>query len=262
MKKYLPLVLVTFIVTLSAVNFSCQKISCALKSDLPWCASTLKDADKEYTAGNYEKAISLYQAYLNDKPAENKIEEVNGKISEAYYNLGEKSFNARNWPEAITFYSQSQNPDAQNRISKCYFNLGEESLAKNEYQTAIDYYSKSQEPGVQDKIKAAQDTLALAQGATVVPGATVTPGATVQKPVPPPLIYAVSLVTFSSKADAQARVSELKGQGVKAYYTGSDSKGWTVYAGKYATRTQAENAMNKLMGISKQYRAAFVVKLK
>ncbi len=260
MKKHFGLALVVSLVVLSALNFSCEKMSCALKSDLPWCPSTLKDADNQFLAGNYENAINLYQAYLADKPSESKIGLVKNKISDSYYNLGEKAFTSQNWTDAINFYSQSQNVDSQNKTSKCYFNLGEEYFAKGDYQAAIDNYSKSKEPGVQEKIQAAQDALQPVEPVQPPAAPGTTPPAQPAKTAQPTDFFVVKVGVFPTRADANVIADELRARGIPVYKNISDAGKFVVFAGSYATREKAQVALGKIKAISKKYRFAYIAK--
>jgi len=263
MKKHFGLALVIFLVVLSALNFSCQKMSCALKSDLPWCQSTLKDADAQFAAGNYEQAISLYQAYLGSNPDASKLIEVKNKISDSYYNLGEKAFNTRSWSDAISFYQQSQNPMAPSKISKCYFNLGDDFYAQGDYQAAIDSYQKSNEPGVQAKIQAAQDALLTGDTATLPPD---TQTIYINRPGKPNQrtkqseSFVIKVATPSSLAEANNMVNAVRRQGITAYSSKQKGKSNVVFAGPFGTRDKAQVALAKIHAMGKGYKRAFIVK--
>jgi len=267
MKKHFGLTLVIFLAVLSTLGFSCEKMVCSLKPDLDFCPSALKDADTQFLAGNYENAISLYQAYLAGNPSVDKIGLVKNKISDCYYNLGEKAFNLGNWSDALNYYTQSQNMNAPNRISKCYFNLGEEYFTKGDYQMAIEYYNKSKEPGVQARIQSAQDALQA--------GETVTP-----EPAPAPQTvyitqpgtsgksnkkdggeeFLIKVATNTGLQEANNMVNAIRRQGITAYNTKQPGKSNVVFAGPFNSRDKAQVALAKIHALGKGYKRAFIVK--
>jgi len=253
MKKSYGLALAVFLVLISSFNSSCKKENPELKA-----------ADAAYLAGDYQKAITSYQAYLSGTPAEDKIAAVKNKISESYYNLGEQAFNARNWQEAITNYSQSENTNAAAGISQCYFNMGEEAMAKNDYQAAIDAYTKSTEPGAADKLKAAQD--ALAAGSTAEPAAgTGTGGGTggtggTTGGGKEENFFLIKVASFPAQGGAQLMVNQLLSKGFRAYQVVSQTKQHTVFVGKFPSRDKAQVALAQIHALGKGYKKAYIVK--
>jgi len=263
MKKYLGLMLTVWVLIFSVASFSCDK--------LPWAKSPLKDADAQFLAGNYEAAISLYQAYLATGPSPDKVALAKNKISECYYNLGEKAFKAGNWQDAINYYQQSENSNAQNKISQAYFNLGEDAFNKGDYQVAIEYYSKSKEPGAQAKIQAAQDAIAAAE-AEETKKEEETGGTKTVYVVSQPSSkgsgketkksegeFLIKVATADNLKEAQEKVNAVRQLGIPAYNKKSPGKPNVVFAGPFKTRADAQVALARIHSLGKGYKRAHIV---
>ncbi len=152
MKKNYLLALVVLVCGLAVLSASCKNIACGISDALPFCDQTLKNADKEMTAGNCAGAIPLYQQYLGGKPAAEKVPVVKGKISDCYFNLGEAAFKAGNFDEAIKNYSQSDKAEAKAGIDNSNLALGDAALAAGKFDEAIADYGKVSTPAGQAKL--------------------------------------------------------------------------------------------------------------
>jgi tetratricopeptide (TPR) repeat protein len=104
---------------------------------------TLKQADKAFQAGDYEEALNLYKAYLADRPKEKLIPEVQRKISECNFRLGEEMFKEGSYGVALYYYDYSDRQEARDRTAQCHLKIGDQRLAEGDVDGAIDEYKAS-----------------------------------------------------------------------------------------------------------------------
>ncbi len=113
-------------------------------------ASQYAEANDFFSNGQYEKAISKYEALGDYKDSQNLI-------CECYIAMGDELFTAANYKNAISYYQKAldlkENDGTKEKIRNCYIAIGDTEYKDSKYEDAIASYSVAADIKNDDAVK-------------------------------------------------------------------------------------------------------------
>ena len=103
----------------------------------------LLKADRTYAAGKYSDALLLFQELLSKQPAPARISEIQSRIADCYFKLGDYANARQAYRSALTGQKPSDRPVTQYWIGFSTFLLGKDGEAVAEFLKIPELYPDS-----------------------------------------------------------------------------------------------------------------------
>lgn len=106
-------------------------------------SSDFLKADRIYAAGKYSDALLLYQNLLSKQPAPDRISEIQSRIGDCYFKLGDYANARQAYRSALTGRKPSERAATQYWIGFCTFLLGRDGESVSEFLKVPELYPDS-----------------------------------------------------------------------------------------------------------------------
>jgi len=118
-RKILGILLISFLYTHTAHAFFQNNL--------------IKDAEKNYTKGQYKEAISNFLTKSVENPTNKELK----------FNLGNSYYKGQNYQEAYNIFNELKDASDKTMSQKAYYNLGNTSFRLGKLEEAIEQYHKA-----------------------------------------------------------------------------------------------------------------------